>query len=435
MPTRLFWRRSAAAAGIYSSAILGFGGTLVAAHLFSTETLGLYALVLSFTGLFQSLADVTVEEALIKYGFRYITRQDWGRLRRLFESAVVFKVTGGLIGAIALVILAPFADQILNKQGLETPLLVAALLPPAQCIENVSGSAIMLRGRYDIRGYFQFVSMGLRLTAIAVGAPHGLTATIAAIVVAQVIATTAVTIAGLAAFRRFPHAHSKPLGSERRGILSFVTQSSVASGVASLTLPLATLVLGRVSSAKQVGLFRVAVSPQQGFAALTAPARLVLLTEQTRDWERGNRAAVFAGVRRYMLGMAGIAALAMPPLLVFTPQLVRILYSAKNVGATDAMRIIIVAGGLRTIYGWTKSFPVTIGRPNLRIWTHGLETVVLVPLVAVLGAKWGATGAGGAVLASSVAYCLYWTALFLRIRREPAPAKERPAPPVEALVP
>jgi Na+-driven multidrug efflux pump len=47
--------------------------------------------------------------------------------------------------------------------------------------------------------------------------------------------------------------------------------------------------------------------------------------------------------------------------------------------------------------------------------------VVLIPLVAVFGQEWGATGAAAAVLVSSVVFCVYWTFLFLRIRREPAP--------------
>src|SRR5712691_2937711 len=102
MRSRLFWRRSAAAAGIYSSAVLGFAGTSVALHLFSSHTFGLYALVLAATGFFQSLLDLTVEEALIKFGFRYTTREDWGRLRRLFESALVFKLAGGVLAALAL---------------------------------------------------------------------------------------------------------------------------------------------------------------------------------------------------------------------------------------------------------------------------------------------------------------------------------------------
>jgi O-antigen/teichoic acid export membrane protein len=422
MGSRLFWRRSAAAAGTYASAALGFGATVVALHVFSTETFGRYALVLAATAFAQSLLDLTVEEALVKFGFRFTTRGDWGRLRRLFESAVAFKLAGGVLATGLLLALAPVANSLLHKQGLTTPLLIGAFIPLAQCTENVGGVAIVLRGRYDVRAFFLFVSMALRFTAIAVAAPHGLSATIAAMVAAQVVATTAISIAGWIAYRRFPQHAGVPLGEERRDILSFVAQSSVATAVISLTAPLSLLVLGRVASTRQVAFFRAAMSPQQAFAVVSAPARLILLTEQTRDWERGTRAAVFAGISRYMLGMTVAAAVILPPLLVFTPELARLLFSAKNVGAVDATRIVIVAGALRMVYGWTKSFPVSIGRPALRIWTHGLEMLVLVPLVAVFGEKWGATGAAAAVLVSSVVFCVYWTFLFLRIRREPAPA-------------
>ncbi|HEY6099683.1 MAG TPA: hypothetical protein VIW03_09650, partial [Anaeromyxobacter sp.] len=88
----------------------------------------------------------------------------------------------------------------------------------------------------------------------------------------------------------------------------------------------------------------------------------------------------------------------------------------------------------RMVYGWTKSFPVSIGRPALRIWAHGIEMVVLIPLVGVLGAKWGATGAATAVLVSSVAFCLVWSVFFVRIRREPAPAPTAGSP-LEAALP
>jgi O-antigen/teichoic acid export membrane protein len=428
MRSPVFWRRSAAAAGTYVSAALGFFGTVVALHVFSTRTFGLYALVLAATGFFQSLLDLTVEEALIKFGFRYVTREDWGRLRRLFKSAVAFKAAGGALATLVLLALAPAADSILHKHGLETPLLFGAFLPLAQCTENVGGVAIVLHGRYDLRAAFLALSMALRFTAIAVGTQYGLTETIAAIVSAQVVATTAICIGGWVAFRRFPRGEAVRLGSERRGIFAFVAQSSVASGVTSLTTTLSILVLGRVASTTQVAWYRAALAPQQAFAALSSPARLILLTEQTRDWERGRRSPVFAGIRRYTLGMVGVVCILLPLLLVFTPQLARLLFSAKNLGAVDATRLVIVAGAIRMVYGWTKSFPVSIGRPSLRIWTHGVEMLVLVPLAGVLGAAWGATGAAGAVVASSVAYCLYWTYLYVRIRREPEPASPQAEP-------
>src|SRR3954467_12437401 len=164
MRSRLFWRRSAAAAGTYASAVLGFGATVVALHVFSTEVFGLYALVLAMTAFVQSLLDLTVEEALVKFGFRYTTREDWGRLRRLFQSAVVFKLGGGVLATLLLLAaapfpapplpnnrlllaIAPFADTLLHKHGLTTPLLIGAFIPLAQCTENVGGVAIVLRGR------------------------------------------------------------------------------------------------------------------------------------------------------------------------------------------------------------------------------------------------------------------------------------------------
>jgi O-antigen/teichoic acid export membrane protein len=422
MRSRLLWRRSAAAAGTYASAALGFGATVVALHVFSTETFGRYALVLAATAFLQSLLDLTVEEALVKFGFRFLTREDWGRLRRLFTSAIAFKLSGGVLATGLLLAFAPAANTLLHKQGLTTPLLIGAFIPLAQCTENVGGVAIVLRGRYDVRAFFLLVSMALRFTAIAVAAPRGLNATLAAMVAAQGVATAAISTAGWVAYRRFPQRPAVALGRERRDIFRFVAQSSLATGVISLTAPLALLVLGRVASTRQVAYFRAAMSPQQAFAVVSAPARLILLTEQTRDWERGTRDVVFAGIRRYMLGMTALAAVLLPPLLVFTPELARLLFSAKNEGAVDATRIVIVAGALRMVYGWTKSFPVSIGRPALRIWTHGLEMLVLVPLAGVFGAEWGATGAAAAVLVSSFAFCVYWTFLFLRIRREPAPA-------------
>ena len=60
--------------------------------------------------------------------------------------------------------------------------------------------------------------------------------------------------------------------------------------------------------------------------------------------------------------------------------------------------------------------------------------LVLVPLVGVFGAEWGATGAAGAVLISSAVFCLAWTVLFIRIQREPGSAAAA-GTPLEAAVP
>jgi O-antigen/teichoic acid export membrane protein len=419
MPSRLLWRRSAAALGIYASALLGFLGTIVAARVLGLREFGLFAIVMAGTGFFQTLLDLTVEEAVTKYGFRYSTNEDWGRLRRLFSRALSVKAAGAVLAGIALAALAPLADALFDADGLTTPLLVAAMLPLAQAPEGLAATALVLHGRYDVRAVFLTVSMGLRLTAIAIGAQYGLTETMVAIVVAQVVATAAVGAAGWVAFRRFPSAAPEPLTRDSREIRSFVLQSSAATGVVSLRTALIPLLLGVVSTPVQVAFFRAALSPLQGFVILSAPARLVLLTEQTRDWERGERSVVFDGVRRYSVRAAAVMAVALGPLLVWMPDLIEVVFTTEFVGAADAARVVLVAAVLQFVFGWTKSFPVSVGRPNLRVATHGLETLVLVPLVVALGAKWGAEGAAWALLVSTAVFAVHWTVLFLRLRREP----------------
>src|SRR5690349_22752606 len=106
MAASLFRRRAGAAAGTYASIVFGFAGTMVAARLFSREELGLYAIVLASTGFLQALLDLTIEEVLVKYGFRYIAREDWGRLRRLFRRTLAVKLVGAVLGGLALLGLA-----------------------------------------------------------------------------------------------------------------------------------------------------------------------------------------------------------------------------------------------------------------------------------------------------------------------------------------
>src|SRR3954447_13314229 len=121
-------RRAATAVGTYSAAAIGILATIVATRLLGTHDYALYASVFAATGFIQLLMDLTVEEALVKYGFRYSEARDWGRFRRLFELALGFKLAGGILGGIALAALAPFSGDIWGK-NLTVPLLIAALLP------------------------------------------------------------------------------------------------------------------------------------------------------------------------------------------------------------------------------------------------------------------------------------------------------------------
>jgi O-antigen/teichoic acid export membrane protein len=418
MSSRLLRRRSATAAWVYASVVFGILGTIVAARALGLQDFGVYATALAAVGFFQILLDLTVEESLTKYGFRYVASEDWGRLRRLFRQMLLLKLVGGALATAILVVLAPVADAIFDEEGVGAALLAAALLPLVQSSENVGTTALLLHSRYDLRGAYQAGSSALRLAAIAIGAPYGVTEALGAMVAAQFVSTAAVSAVGLAALRRFPRAPARELGEDVPGIRSFVLQSSLATGVISLRTTLVQVILGIVAGPTHVGLFRIAQTPQSGLAALSSPARLVLLTEQTRDWERGQRVSVLAGIRKYTIGAAGLMVVAVPLFFFAMPWLVEAVFGDEYGGAVDAARIVLIAGAIQFAIGWTKSLPVTIGRPQLRIVTHGLEALVVVPGVAVLGAEWGATGAAAAVLVSTAVFAAAWAIALARLRAD-----------------
>jgi O-antigen/teichoic acid export membrane protein len=432
-------RRLVTGAGIYAAAALGFLATVVAARTFpSAAVMGAYATVMATTGLFQTLLDLTVEEAAIKYGFRYENQGEWGKLRRLLSQALRLKLVGGVVAAVVLLALAPFADSIFNTSGIGVALAVGAAIPFVQAPEGLAGAVLFLRGRYDVRAVFLTLSMALRLGAVWIGASHGLTTTIVLIVLAQVAATGAIGAAAWIALQGFPQARSEPLGEDRSDIVRFFLQSSAGTGVVALRTALTLPLLTAVTSTVQAGFFKIAQAPQTGMATLSAPLRMILVTEHTRDWERGSHEAVLRGVRRYTLGALALMAVVVPLGWWLMPDLVRWIFGSRYSGAVDAARLILVASAVVFLVGWSKSLPIAVGRPQLRIWTHGLETLVLLPLVGLRGWKWGATGAGAAVLAASVVFAVTWAVLFVRISRDATIVVREPVPlvePAEVLAP
>jgi O-antigen/teichoic acid export membrane protein len=419
MLSRVLWRRSATAIGVYTAAGLGFLTTVVATRQLGPAVYGQFAAVFAATTFVQQLLDLTIEEALVKYGFRYIQAERFGRLRRLFQVALSFKVLGGFLGAAVLVALAPLAKQIWGAGDVLVPMIIAAALPLVQAPEGVAAGAIILRGRYDIRGFFLAVSMGARLLGLAIGSAHGLIGAVIGLVVGQVIATIAISAAGLAAFSRFPHVPAEPLGDDRAALRRFVTSSTVASSLDSGRATLGTALMPAVAPAVQAGYFGNAQAPATGFALLSGPVRLVLLTEQTRDFEAGRHARMYGMLRRYIVSSAAAMVVVVPVLWWAMPYLMGLAYGEDfRLHATDAARLVLIAAALQLVWGWTKSFPVSIGRPNLRIIAQAVEIAVFVPLLLVFGSDWGATGGAAAMVVSTAVFCLLWVVLLARLRSE-----------------
>jgi O-antigen/teichoic acid export membrane protein len=416
MRSRVLRRRAATAFGIYGAALVGFLATIVAARELSVPDFARFAVIFATTSLLQLFVDLTIDEVVVKYGNRYAAREDWGRFRRLFEIGLAVKMAGGAAGTLAIVGAAFLAPHIWNLSGLRDALLIASLIPLIQQPEGMAGAVLLVRNRYDLRGVLLFWSMLLRLVAIAIGAQHGLLWLFTAIVVAQVVSSVTVCSVAYAAYRRYPRAERTPLGEDAPEIRRFAIQSTIASGLTSLRTSLPTVLVGVVASTRQTGYFRAAQAPSTAFASLSAPARLVLLAEQTRDVEHGRTDRAYLLLRRYIIGTALLGLVITPILWIAMPTLIRWVYKAKYVPAADAFRVMLLAAVVQLVFAWTKSFPVSIGRAGLRTVGQLCEIAVLVPAVLLLADRYGATGAAGGVLAGAVALAAFWSVALLRMK-------------------
>lgn len=418
MASRALRRRSTTAVGVYAATVLGVGTTIAATKILGSDAYAQFAVVFSIVGFFQMLLDLTVDEALIKYGFRYVTAEDWGRLRRLFEVALAFKLVGGVLALIAIAVLAPFSHAIWHHQhGLVAPMLVGAFVPLAQATETVAGCALILREKLHVRAWFYTVGMGARLAGTAIGATQGVVGAMVGLLVGQVVSSLAISSTGWRAWRAFPLHESRPLGEDSADLRRFVMSSTAATTLTSGRATLGTWLIGAIAPFRQAAYFRNAQAPLTALAAISSPARLVLLAEQTADYERGDRDRVRRLLVRYVLFSALVMCVVVPAGWFLMPWAMEVAYNRDfRRHATEAGRIVLFVGALQFVSGFSKTLPVSIGRPNLRVVSHGIEVVVFIPLLVVFGRLWGATGGALAMLVSTGVFCVVWAWLLVRLR-------------------
>ena len=123
-------RRLVAVFGVYGSAALGIAGALVVFRVLGPAGAGRFSIVLGAADFLSLLVWLTSDDALVKYGFRYTTQEDWGRFHRLVRLTFTFEIGASLVATAMIAGLAPIAGSIFKgADGLEVPILIAALLP------------------------------------------------------------------------------------------------------------------------------------------------------------------------------------------------------------------------------------------------------------------------------------------------------------------
>ena len=375
----------------------------------ASHDFGAFATVMSATGFVQTLLDLTVEEALTKFGFRYVAARGLGPAPPPVPRGARVQARGRRARARRRCSRSRRSPTRCSAtSGLALPIRCRGAAPLGQAPENVAATALLLRGRYDLRGGCSHVSMALRLVGIAIGAHYRRRRRRSpALSSAQVISTAVVGVGGPPRFavparrprplgRRPPRDHLVRRAVERRDrrALAARRRSRRCSSASSRARPRSASPRRAGAAVRLLGARRAGAAG----AAHRADARL-----GARPRRRGAR-----GVRRYMLGAAARRCSSRVPSSSSRCRGSSGSCSAREyLDAIDAARILLVAAAMQLVVGWTKSFPVTIGRPRLRILTHGArDRSSCCRSCSSSATRWGVTGAAVAILVSTLVFAL-----------------------------
>lgn len=286
--------------------------------------------------------------------------------------------------------------------GLKLTVLLGTPLIPLLALARIRGGA--LQGLHHIAlgqipaNLIRPVLLSLLLfLVLALGeriAPSG------AMALHSLAAAAAFLVAHLWLRQRLPKAAPpEVIKAGRRWIASSVPMA-LADGMRVLQSELSILLLGLITTAAEVGLFRVAAAT--AFAAATPISIInhVAFPVTARLHAQGDSVRLQKAVTRFSQAQfAGVLILALPLVLAAGP-LVELVFGASYAGSADALGVLAAGQVINAAFGPNAAL-LNMTRHERRVTRAMTVALILnVILVVAFSALWGGTGAAFAVTAA-----------------------------------
>jgi O-antigen/teichoic acid export membrane protein len=403
---------------------------IVAARALGPDGYGSVVVAIAVVTLIATLLDLTLEGAVVHYGYRALAAKDFGGLRSLLRVAFAVDLGVGVaVGALILGLAGPLSDLLGNGEADATLVRIAVAITWAQTVDGTTGAVLLLAGRRELRAWVVFGTSVLRLIgvvwAVGVGGPQEvLVAYAGAALIGSLIQGW---IAWRVGWSKWDRAEPREGAREWVGKLrSFGIFSSIATSVQGAQRSAVPVILGSLAGAQTVGIFTVALFPLTVASLATAPLRLLMFPEQARQASEGD----VGGLRTTIRGSTRIGlAIGLPAAVAgwfLLPVLLPAFYSGQYDDAIGPARVLLVATVVHLALAWAKMFFPAIGRPGLQTAYEVAFAVILISGIALL-ARFEAMGAAIAVSVTYVAtqVPLYFVANRLLDEAEHLPPEKR----------
>jgi O-antigen/teichoic acid export membrane protein len=433
---RSWWRRS----GISSLLIWAATGitvlsTLIAARGLGPIEYGELVLALALATLVGMLLDLTLDEAVVRLGYRSLAEDRLGDLRTMLRTALGIDVVVG-VAVFAVIALGAPLLTVLGGGEVDAALVrLAGLGVLAATLDGTTTGVLLLAGRPELRGW-AVLAVGLtRLVAVLAALELGGQS---AVLIAYAAATAVGGVFQAVLAWRVGWRHWRGAGAGAgstwvwmRRLTGFGIHTSLATTITGANVWLVPVLLGAVAGPKAVGVFSVAFFPVVLANVFSGPLRLNMFPEQVKLAAQSRDPLLRQSIGGYTRIALAIGVPAAVAGWFIVPWLVPAVLSSSFDDAVTPTRILLVAAVAQLAYGWAKTFPAAIGRPQIRTFVSVVEIVVTVSLLLALSEA-AAEGAAAAVSISSLVLLVLWLSIAARVLSGRRASPERVKTPERA---
>lgn len=403
-------------------------------HSLGLAEYGRLALAMSVVVLVGRFFDVRVGTAETTFGASRMAAGDWDGLAGVFRVGYLIDAVTGILGFAIVAALAPFVGPWLVGDGGATLILLFALTLLISTVDDSSTTVLRLSGRFRLLAMTVVTVESLRIAAIALALAvnQSLTAVLVGLLAYDLVGAGVNLVAASRTFRRtagrtlLGRASAQFAG--RTAMLRMVIHTNVVSYVRIAQVQLPTLLLGALTSASEVGLYKVGAAAGSMVGRIADPLYMSVLPRLSRLWSAGKRDEIARLIRNGTPVAATAVGMVLLVVIVFSSPILRIIGGSQATAATPVLVLIGTGNAVSAVLFWNASLLFAAGRARLVAWISVATAVLQVGLLIILAPAFGATGAAVATCISLILFNLlsaYIGAGVLRRTRSEARGEDR----------
>lgn len=399
---------------------------IILARVLGLELFGILTLVVAYVKIINSLLDFRVWESVMKYVGEFIEKNESEHALSMIKFSYIVDALTGIIAFLVSILLANVANDMFIKSpdGFELVLIFSFSLILAT-VNSTSGALFIVFNKFKTIVFLKLLGsifkLGSVLIALYLG--YGIKGVLFAYVALslfdfilnQIVVHKILKDRGLDSWL---WARVGLLSHRMREIIWFLVNTSFN---ATLTIAnegkIAVLILGYFFGGGAAGLYRVARSVIKVIGRITDPLYEAIFPKLVSFSTLNLYERLIEMIKFSVKNLFKFIVPVLIIVLVFTEQLISLIFGEQYITAANTMRILAVAVLFAGSTFWFTPLLLAIGRPGLRTVVSTFKILTYVALLLVLVPKYSYLGAGIAYLIVEVLHFMAAAYLTYRLNR------------------